>query len=148
MSESKKIALVTGASSGIGAAISRKLCEKGYHCILASRTADKLEKLAQSLQNDGFDCSVVVVDVGNESSVDALFKASIKIGHVSLVVNNAGLGIFSNIEESSIEDWDEQINVNLRGSFLVARKYIPSMQKKKSLANIFIKYQPRINHIR
>jgi short-subunit dehydrogenase len=138
MSESKKIALVTGASSGIGAAISRNLCEKGYYCILASRSADKLEKLAQLLRNDGFGCSVVIVDVGNESSVDALFEASIKIGHVSLVINNAGLGIFSKIEESSVEDWDAQINVNLRGSFLVSRKYIPAMQKQKLGTLVFM----------
>ena len=75
MSKTKKIALITGASSGIGAALSRSLCEKGYHCILAARSEDKLEKLAQSLRNDGFDCSVLIVDVGNESSVDALFEA-------------------------------------------------------------------------
>ena len=87
---------------------------------------------------DGFECSVIIVDVGSEASVDALFEASIKIGHVSLVINNAGLGIFSKIEESSVEDWDEQININLRGSFLVARKYIPSMQKEKAGMLVFM----------
>jgi short-subunit dehydrogenase len=138
MANSKKIALVTGASSGIGAAISRNLCEKGYHCILASRSEKKLEALAKSLRGDGFSCSVIIVDVGSKASVDALFEASIKIGHVSLVINNAGLGIFSKIEESSVEDWDEQINVNLRGSFMVARKYIPSMQKKQSGMLVFM----------
>jgi len=138
MSKTKKIALITGASSGIGAALSLSLCEKGYHCILAARSEDKLEKLAQSLRNDGFDCSVLIVDVGNESSVDALFEASEKIGHVSLVINNAGLGVFSKIEESTVEDWDAQINVNLRGSFLVSRKYIPAMQKQKMGTLVFM----------
>ena len=138
MSKTKKIALITGASSGIGAALSRSLCEKGYHCILAARSEDKLEKLAQSLRNDGFDCSVLIVDVGNESSVDALFEASAKIGHVSLVINNAGLGVFSKIEASTVEDWNAQINVNLRGSFLVSRKYIPAMQKQKMGTLVFM----------
>ena len=138
MPKTKKIALITGASSGIGAAISRSLCEKGYYCILAARSEDKLEKLAQSLHSDGFDCSALIVDVGNESSVDALFAASTKIGHVSLVINNAGLGIFSKIEESTVEDWDAQINVNLRGSFLVSRKYIPAMQKQKMGILVFM----------
>ncbi len=134
----KKIALITGASSGIGAALSRNLCEKGYHCILAARSEDKLEKLAQSLRNEGFECSVLIVDVSNESSVDALFEASAKIGHVSLVINNAGLGVFSKIEESTVEDWDAQINVNLRGSFLVSRRYIPAMQKQKMGTLVFM----------
>ncbi|MBT5077424.1 MAG: SDR family oxidoreductase [Candidatus Marinimicrobia bacterium] len=134
----EKIALITGASSGIGAALSRNLCEKGYRCILAARSSDKLEKLAQSLRNDGFNCSVVIVDVSSESSVDALFEASAKIGHVSLVINNAGLGIFSKIEESSVDDWDAQINVNLRGAFLVSRKFIPSMQSQKSGILVFM----------
>jgi len=138
MSKTKKIALITGASSGIGSALSRSLCEKGYHCILAARSENKLEKLAQSLRNEGFDCSVLIVDVGEESSVDALFEASAKIGHVSLVINNAGLGVFSKIEESTVEDWDAQINVNLRGSFLVSRKYIPAMQKKKMGTLVFM----------
>ena len=138
MPKTNKIALITGASSGIGAALSQSLCEKGYHCILAARSEDKLEKLAQSLRNDGFGCSVLIVDVGNESSVDALFAASAKIGHVSLVINNAGLGVFSKIEESTVEDWDAQINVNLRGSFLVSRKYIPAMQKQKMGTLVFM----------
>tara|TARA_B110000467_G_C18205598_1_gene414360 strand:+ start:200 stop:913 length:714 start_codon:yes stop_codon:yes gene_type:complete len=138
MSENKKIALITGASSGVGAALSRALCEKGYHCILAARSADKLEKLSQSLRNGGFSCSVIVVDVSNESSVDALFESSAKIGTVSLLINNAGLGIFSKIEESSVEDWDSQINVNLRGSFLVSRKFIPAMQSRKMGTLVFM----------
>ena len=138
MSKTRKIALITGASSGIGAAISHSLCEKGYHCILAARSEDRLEKLAQSLRNDGFDCSVLIVDVSDESSVDALFAASAKIGHVSLVINNAGLGVFSKIEESTVEDWDAQINVNLRGSFLVSRRYIPAMQKQKMGTLVFM----------
>jgi 3-oxoacyl-[acyl-carrier protein] reductase len=97
-----------------------------------------LEKLSQSLRNDGFGCSVIVVDVSNESSVDALFESSVKIGMVSLLINNAGLGIFSKIEESSVEDWDSQINVNLRGSFLVSRKFIPAMQSQKMGTLVFM----------
>ena len=138
MYKSKKIALVTGASSGIGAAISRKLCENGYHCILAARSADKLEQLSESLGHDGYDCSVFIADVSDESSVNALYKSAVKIGHVSLVINNAGLGIFSKIEESTVDDWDLQINVNLRGSLLVSRKFIPAMQSKKSGTLVFI----------
>ena len=138
MPKIKKIALITGASSGIGAALSQSLCEKGYHCILAARSEDRLGKLAQSLRNDGFDCSILMVDVSNESSVDELFEASTKIGDVSLVINNAGLGVFSKIESSTVKDWDAQINVNLRGSFLVSRKYIPSMQKQKMGTLVFM----------
>ncbi len=138
MPKTKKIVLITGASSGIGAALSRKLCEKGYHCILAARSEEKLQHLAESLQSEGHICTFIKVDVSNESSVDALFEESSKIGTVSLVINNAGLGIFSKIEDSSVEDWDAQINVNLRGSFLVSRKYIPSMQEQKSGTLVFM----------
>ena len=70
--------------------------------------------------------------------MDALFEASAKIGHVSLVINNAGLGVFSKIEESTVEDWDAQINVNLRGSFLVSRKFIPAMQTQTMGTLVFM----------
>jgi len=138
MPKSEKVALITGASSGIGKSLSRKLCENGYHCILAARSEEKLQHLAESIRDDGHECSAIIADVGDESSVDALFEQSSKIGTVSLVVNNAGLGIFSKIEESTVEDWDAQINVNLRGSFLVSRKYIPEMQKQKSGTLVFM----------
>jgi len=138
MPKTKKIVLITGASSGIGAALSRKLCEKGYHCILAARSEEKLQHLAESLQSEGHICTFIKVDVSNESSVDALFEQTSKIGTVSLVINNAGLGIFSKIEDSLVEDWDAQINVNLRGSFLVSRKYIPSMQEQKLGTLVFM----------
>ena len=102
MPKTKKIVLITGASSGIGAALSRKLCEKGYHCILAARSEEKLQHLAESLQSEGHICTFIKVDVSNESSVDALFEQTSKIGTVSLVINNAGLGIFSKIEDSLV----------------------------------------------
>ena len=138
MSKAEKIALITGASSGIGTAISRRLCENGYHCILAARSEEKLMQLSQSLHDDGHKCTAIKVDVADEISVDTLFEKSVKIGNVSVVINNAGLGRFSKIEDSTIEDWDVQINVNLRGSFLISRKFIPSMQKQNAGILVFI----------
>ena len=73
MSKRKEIALITGASSGIGNAISLNLCKKGYHCILASRSKEKLEKLSESLNADGYSSTALMVDVSDKFSVDCFF---------------------------------------------------------------------------
>ena len=134
----QKIALITGASSGIGAAIAQRLCEAGYYSILVARSEKKLKHISGMLMKDGLNCSYISADISNERSVESLFEKASQIGEVSIIVNNAGVGIFSNIAESKIADWDTQINVNLRGAFLICRRFIPPMQSKKSGIIVFI----------
>ena len=133
-----KIVLVTGASSGIGKEISKELCKNGYEVILTSRTKKKLIELNKELSKLGYSSHVIPCDVSNEMEVKNLYKKALKIGFVSCVVNNAGLGKFSNIEKTTVKDWDDQINTNLRGAFLITREFVKKMIKKKQGKIIFI----------
>jgi len=136
--KSSKIVLVTGASSGIGQEISKGLCREGYEVILTSRTKKKLIKLNKELTNLGYTSHVIPCDISRAIEVKNLYKKSLEIGFVSSIVNNAGFGKFSRIEKISVKDWDDQINTNLRGSFLVTRQFVKKMIKKKEGKIIFI----------
>ena len=130
----KNIALVTGASSGIGRYVSIELCRRGYEVILASRDVSRLDKTHALIDKEGGKSHVIPVDVSDEDSIKKLYKKSLKIGFVGTVINNAGFGKFDNIQNINIQDWDNQISVNLRGSFLITKFFCDSMiQKKKGM---------------
>ena len=134
----KNLVLVTGASSGLGKEISKKLCKEGYEVILTSRSKERLNSLHIKLEKLGYKSHVIPCDLRNENDVKNLYKKSLEIGFVSCVVNNAGLGKFSKIQNISIEEWDQQINTNLRGSFLVTREFVKDMINKKQGKLLFI----------
>ena len=135
---SRKLVLVTGASSGIGREISRKLCSEGYEVILTSRSKEKLNSLHTELEKLGYKSHVIPCDVRVEKEVNILHEKSNKLGFVDCIINNAGIGRFSSIDKMSIEDWDEQINTNLRSSFLITRLFVNRMIKEKEGKFIFI----------
>ena len=135
---SKNLLLVTGASSGIGREISRKLCKEGYEVILASRSKEKLNSLHNELRKLGHKSHVIPCDIRVEDEVNDLYEKSSKLGFVDCVINNAGIGKFSSINKMSIEDWDEQISTNLRSSFLTTRLFVKKMIEKKEGKFVFI----------
>jgi len=135
---SKNLILVTGASSGIGREISRKLCKEGYEVILASRSKEKLNSLHNELRKLGHKSHVIPCDIRIEDEVNDLYEKSSKLGFVDCVINNAGIGKFSSINKMSIEDWDEQISTNLRSSFLTTRLFVKKMIEKKEGKFVFI----------
>jgi len=134
----KNIVLVTGASSGIGAAISKKFSSQNYQVILSSRSKDKLINLNKELSNLGYKSHVIPCDVTKEDDIKNLYKESSKIGFVNCIINNAGFGKFSKIEDVSTTEWDQQINTNLKGSFLVVREFVKDMIDKKDGKIVFI----------
>ena len=138
VSGSLEVAVVTGASSGLGRSIAIRLAKENYHLVLASRNEEKLHSLKLEISNDGGESTVIPTDVSSESSVDNLVEKAEEIGTVSVVINNSGLGLFSNISDHPIEDFDRQINVNLRGSFLVSRGFIPEMKNNQAGKLVFI----------
>ena len=137
MSSSKPIAIVTGASTGIGKHISIKLSENSYHVILISRNKQKLQLVEKYIKENGNDCSIVCADVGKESLLEKI-SYDIDVGNIDVLVNNAGIGIFNKIENISISEWDNQINTNLRGAFLMTKLIVDGMIKKRSGKIIFI----------
>ena len=131
---SNQITLVTGASSGIGRCVALELSKVGFEVILSSRNMDGLNKTKGLIDDVGGKAHVIQMDISDHKSVENLFLESQKIGFVDVVVNNAGFGKFDKIENISLEDWDMQINVNLRGAFLVTQLFSkPMIENKKGM---------------
>jgi len=128
MEPNRKVALVTGAGTGIGRAVSIALAEAGYALVLAGRRADRLHETAAMLA-EGTEALVVPTDVGDPAAVEELFVAlKDQFGRIDLLFNNAGIGIASPIEDLSVEDWKRVVDVNLTGSFLCAQGAVRLMK--------------------
>ena len=115
---SGKTALVTGASSGLGAHFSRVLADAGAEVILAARRRDVLKAQVADIQAAGGRCSAVLLDVMNPGAIDGL---SGMLARVDILVNNAGLVREAPALEQSADDWDVVIDTNLKGMFLLAQ---------------------------
>ena len=125
-----RAALVTGGSSGIGLAIARALAEDGYGVTLSARRADKLEEAAKGLTDDGLDINAVPANMSEEDGIKALASAhQDKYGRLDVLVNNAGIGIGGEIAEAETKKLDLQLDVNLRGVYLMSREAIPALRE-------------------
>jgi len=144
MSSHNKIAIVTGASTGLGQSISLKLALKGYNVVLASRNEEKLNDIHKTINENGGESQVVVTDVSNEDDIKNLYSM-IDINRVDVVVNNAGFGVFNKIQKITSDEWDKQINTNLRGAFLMSRYITESMISRKTGKLVFINSVAGIN---
>jgi NADP-dependent 3-hydroxy acid dehydrogenase YdfG len=123
----KKIAVITGASSGIGAATARRLAAEGFHVVAAARRADRLEKLVAEI---GPDATAVACDVTSEESVTALAAAVRDLGApVALLVNNAGGARgMDPVETGSVDDWQWMYDVNVLGTLRVTKALLPALE--------------------
>lgn len=116
-----RCALVTGASSGLGAHFAQVLADAGARVWLAARRVDRLEALATHLRARGASADTVALDVTNNASIAAAFDAMAAAGAApDIVINNAGAGLGSPAIETSEKDWDHVVDTNLKGAWLVA----------------------------
>ena len=119
---SGKVALVTGASSGLGVHFARTLAEAGAAVVLAARRAERLASLQAELQKSGAKAAAVTLDVQSGEAVAAAFdQAEAALGPVDVVVNNAGISLVKPAQEMPEQDWDSVVDTNLRGAWLVAQ---------------------------
>jgi NAD(P)-dependent dehydrogenase (short-subunit alcohol dehydrogenase family) len=124
-----KAALVTGGSSGIGLAIARMLREEGLELTLASRTKEKVKRAAADLG-----ALAVAADVSREEDCEQLVAAHReRYGRLDVLVNSAGVGIGGRVEDFSTKHWDLQLDVNLRGAFIVSREAMPLLKESHAL---------------
>jgi 3-oxoacyl-[acyl-carrier protein] reductase len=122
------VALVTGGSRGIGEAIARKLAFLGAAVSICGRDAAALENSANEIRRLGRPVHAQIADVTKAVDVETLVRATQeKLGPISILVNNAGIGRFGPVQEKSEEEWDLVINSNLKSIFLVSRAVVPSM---------------------
>lgn len=123
-----KVAIVTGASGGIGLATARKLAAAGAKLVLAARSKDKLEALAKELP--AAEPLVVVTDMRDKGQVKRMVDAAIKrFGHVDILVNNAGQGMLGTVDRASIDDFQKLFELNVLGPVVAMQAVVPLMEK-------------------
>ena len=133
MSE-KKLALVTGASAGIGLELARLLAENGFNLVLLARSRHKLEELARELKTaDGIQASVVAADLGEPDAPQAVFDELVQKGiQVDFLVNNAGLMIEAGFKKTSLHDHLQLLQVNVLALTALTRLFIEPMLARNS----------------
>lgn len=141
MKLANQVAIITGAAKGMGQAISLRLAGEGADLVLAAREAGPLEEVAREAAALGRKTCVVATDVRDEASVRAMVETAVaRFGHVDILVNCAGTTgpIETPVHELRVEDWDEVLAVNIRGTFLPTKHVVPIMlrQGRGKIVNI------------
>ena len=121
-----KVAIVTGASKGIGKAIAHVFANSGAKVVLAARTREVVKQVADDLKAKGADVIAIPTDVTNVDAVQSLITETLDTYHkLDILINNAGAGIFGNVIDFDHTDWDTVINANLKGVFLCSKFALP-----------------------
>lgn len=129
-----QIAVVTGASRGIGEAIARALGACGAHTILAARSGERLEAVADEIRDAGGAATVAETDVADEKSIAQLFETvdSIAKGRLDILINNAGVGSYGDVIDADLAGLDAMYAVNVRAPFLTCQQAMKRMAPVKS----------------
>jgi 3-oxoacyl-[acyl-carrier protein] reductase len=128
-----KVALITGASRGIGLAIARRLGKMGAKLSICSKNPQKLEAAKDDLQRDVKDLFACAIDVTHAREISSFVADTEKnIGPVEILVNNAGIGYFGPTHEASEQTWDSILDTNLKSVFLMSKAVAPGMIQRRS----------------
>ncbi|HHV69040.1 SDR family NAD(P)-dependent oxidoreductase [Brucella intermedia] len=134
MTEQAKIALVTGASRGIGRAIAIGMAKRGFDVAIndIERQQDALQEVARAIEATGRRALTVYADVSNKAQVEAMVSNVVDVfGRIDALVNNAGILIAGDVEHLKEEHWDSVLDVNAKGTFLVVQAALPHMKRQK-----------------
>lgn len=125
-----KVAIVTGASKGIGRQVALDLARAGADVAISARSKSLLNEVAAEIKNIGREAFVFAGDMSNEDDIKTFIKKTAEtFGKIDILVNNAGLGHFHPIAELSTEHWDEMFNLNVRGLFIATREALPHLRE-------------------
>lgn len=126
-----KIAVVTGASSGLGADAALAYAKAGADVALLARRVEKLDNVKAEIEKTGRKAVVAACDVTNEESVKtAVEKVLNAFGHIDILLNNAGIAVRGGVDSMTIEDWDKAFNTNVKGIFLASKYIVPHMKEQ------------------
>ncbi len=133
-----KLALITGATQGIGLATARALAREGCNLILCARNRKRLASLKDDLSRQSVDVTCIACDVGDEKDVRTMFAAIRKrFSRLDIVVNSAGIAhAFRPVADLELNIWNEVLATNLTGTFLVSRGAVPLMSRGSSIVNV------------
>ena len=128
-----KVVVITGASSGLGEATAKMLAQKGAKLVLGARREERLKQLVDDIKNSGGEAIYKTVDVTKRSEVEALADAARdEFGRIDVLVNNAGLMPLAPLDELKVDEWDQMIDVNIKGVMYGVGAVLPTMRKQES----------------
>jgi NADP-dependent 3-hydroxy acid dehydrogenase YdfG len=128
-----KVVIITGASSGIGEATARLLAQQGAHLVLGARRVERLQQLCLEIQAAGGSAHYQSVDVTQRGEVQALVDFALeRYGRVDVMINNAGVMPLSRLDALNVAEWDQMIDVNIRGVLHGIAAALPTMQQQRS----------------
>ena len=128
-----RVAIVTGGGTGIGKGVARRLAREGAGVVIASRNTAVLEAAAEELRDEGGPVAAIGTDVTDEAQVEALFaETGRRFGRLDLLVNNAGALEFAPLDELTLDQWHQLLNVNMTGVFLCTRAALRTMKRQGS----------------
>lgn len=133
MTLKNKVAIVTGASSGIGWATAKLLASEGAKVVLAARRHDRLEELKGQINAAGGEAIAIKTDIVQRTEVESMIKAAIdQFGKIDILINNSGVMPLSFMKNLHVEEWERMIDVNLKGALYCIAAVLPEMMKNKS----------------
>lgn len=141
-----KVALVTGASRGIGRASALALAKVGVHVAVTARTRDELDSLVREIEAHGVKGLAVTADAASAEDVQALRSTVLNaFPQVDILVNNAGVAKYGTLLEHTVEDYDWMMNTNMRSTFLFTHAFLPGMLERRSGNIIIVSSQAGLN---
>lgn len=128
-----KVVVITGASSGMGEAAAKHLSALGATVVLGARRADRIEKLAKEIKDNGGKAFAIAVDVTQREQVKRLVNTAVEqFGRVDVILNNAGVMPLSTMDRLNVDEWDTMIDVNIKGVLNGIAAVLPYMKEQKS----------------
>lgn len=122
-----KLALITGGAGAIGLATARRCALEGARVVIADRDAATVDRAAAGLRDDGLDVVALEVDVTSEETVRSMLERVAGLGGLDILFTSAGVLVSGSVTETSLEDWQRTLAVNLTGTFLCAKYAVPQM---------------------
>lgn len=134
-----KTALITGASSGIGRATAVALAERGVRVLVTARREDRLREVCRAVEDRGGSAALYAGDAAEEETAHAcVHLAQQRFGRVDILINNAGIGNYKNLVDTSLVEYDALMSANMRSTFVFSRAVAPRMIEQKSGQILFI----------
>lgn len=127
-----KVAVVTGASSGLGADAAKAYAAQGANVALLARRKEKLDQVVKEIEATGRKAIAVQCDVSDEKSVENAVKEVLAhFGKIDILLNNAGIAFAGSVENMTVEQWDSAMDINVKGIFLMCKYVVPQMREHK-----------------